>query len=45
LGTPLALLQAELVAGGGVFQEEGPGSRRIKVAEGQRRSGAKFVKP
>ena len=46
LGVPLALLQAELVAGKGVFQEEGPGSRRIRVGEGSRQSGgAKFVKP
>nr|WP_246455818.1 trypsin-like serine protease [Sulfitobacter aestuariivivens] len=45
LGAPLALLQAELVAGAGVFQEAGPASRRIKVTDAQRGSGAKFVKP
>ncbi|MFD2741041.1 trypsin-like serine peptidase [Sulfitobacter aestuarii] len=45
LGAPLALLQAELVAGKGVFQEEGPASRRIKVGHAPRETGAKFVRP
>jgi V8-like Glu-specific endopeptidase len=45
LGSPLALLQAELVAGKGVFQEEGPTRKRVKVGTGSRDSGAKFVKP
>jgi len=45
LGTPLALLQAELVAGKGVFQDSGPSNKRVKVDAGQRQSGAKFVKP
>lgn len=45
LGTPLALLQAELVAGKGVFQAEGPGNKRIQVDSDKRPSGAKFVTP
>lgn len=45
LGAPLALLQAELVAGKGVFQHEGPGSRRIRVGQPNRDTGAKFVRP
>ena len=45
LGSPLALLQAEMVAGKGVFQEAGPIRKRIKVGTDERGSGAKFVKP
>ncbi len=45
LGAPLALLQAEMVAGKGVFQEAGPGSKRIRVGGVQRQTGAKFVRP
>lgn len=45
LSAPLALLQAELVAGKGIFQEAGPGSKRIKVGSGSRETGAKFIKP
>jgi V8-like Glu-specific endopeptidase len=45
LGAPLALLQAELVAGGGVFIEPGPSSKRISSDDMQRRTGAKFVRP
>tara|TARA_R110002049_G_scaffold117332_3_gene270615 strand:+ start:8755 stop:9540 length:786 start_codon:yes stop_codon:yes gene_type:complete len=44
LGAPLALLQAELVAGKGVFLEAGPASKRISVGE-QHQTGAKFVRP
>tara|TARA_R110002012_G_scaffold12902_9_gene56613 strand:+ start:5778 stop:6599 length:822 start_codon:yes stop_codon:yes gene_type:complete len=45
LGAPLALLQAELVAGKGVYQEPGPASRRINAQDRKRETGAKFVKP
>ncbi len=45
LGSPLALLQAELVAGKGVFQDAGPVRKRVQVGAGDRNSGAKFVKP
>ena len=45
LGAPLALLQAELIAGKGVFQEAGPSSKRIIVGQTNRETGAKFVKP
>jgi len=45
LGAPLALLQAELVAGKGVFLESGPAGKRIRVDQQQRRTGAKFVRP
>lgn len=45
LGAPLALLQAELVAGKGVFQDAGPGANRLKVGQRNSSSGAKFVKP
>ncbi|MGJ8616426.1 MAG: trypsin-like serine peptidase [Sulfitobacter sp.] len=45
LGAPLALLQAELVAGKGVFQEAGPRSKRVIVGQNSRETGAKFVKP
>ncbi len=45
LGAPLALLQAEMIAGKGFFQEPGPGSKRILVGQKNRETGAKFVKP
>ena len=45
LGAPLAVLQAELVAGKGVFIEPGPASKRISASDTQRKTGAKFVKP
>ena len=45
LGSPLALLQAEMVAGKGVFQDAGPVRKRVQVGAGTRDSGAKFVKP
>lgn len=45
LVAPLALLQAELIAGKGVFQELGPSSTRIIVGQSNRETGAKFVKP
>ena len=45
LGAPLALLQAEMIAGKGVFQEPGPNSKRIIVGQTNRETGAKFVKP
>ncbi len=45
LGAPLALLQAEMVAGKGVFQEPGPSSRRILAGDRDRPTGAKFLKP
>lgn len=45
LGAPLALLQAELVAGKGVFQHAGPASQRLRVGGAQRDTGAKFVRP
>ncbi len=45
LGAPLALLQAEMVAGKGVFIEPGPGSKRVIVGQAQRETGAKFVRP
>ena len=45
LGAPLALLQAELVAGRGVFQDESPTSQRIRVGQPKRDTGAKFVRP
>ncbi len=45
LGAPLALLQAELIAGKGVFQEAGPSSKRVIVGQANRETGAKFVKP
>ena len=45
LAGPLALLQAELIAGKGVFLEPGPGSKRIVVGQTGRDTGAKFVKP
>lgn len=45
LGAPLALLQAELVAGKGVFQDAGPSADRLSVGQRSTRAGAKFVKP
>ena len=45
LGAPLAVLQAELVAGKGVFIEPGPSERRISADDMERRTGAKFVRP
>ncbi len=45
LGAPLALLQAELVAGKGVFLEASPTSRRIIVGQTTNQTGAKFVRP
>ncbi len=45
LGAPLARLQAEMVAGKGVFQEAGPGASRLRVGDARRDTGAKFVKP
>jgi protease YdgD len=45
LGAPLALLQAEMVAGKGVFQDAGPGAARVSAGERNLRAGAKFVKP
>lgn len=45
LAAPLALLQAELVAGKGVFQEAGPPLQRVGVGERSSTSGAKFVRP
>jgi V8-like Glu-specific endopeptidase len=45
LGTPLAVLRAELVAGKGVFQDGGPVRKRVQVGQGSRQNGAKFVKP
>jgi len=45
LGAPLALLQAELVAGKGVFSSSDAAPQRIVAGEDSRRTGAKFVKP
>lgn len=45
LAAPLALLQAELVAGKGVFLESGPAGKRVRVGQEQRRTGAKFIRP
>lgn len=45
LGAPLALLQAELVAGKGVFPGASQGSKRVRVGEESRQNGAKFIKP
>ena len=45
LGSTLALLQAELVAGKGVFQEAAPRHKRVLVGESGSDIGAKFVKP
>ena len=38
-------LQAELVAGKGVYQDPGPAASRVGVGEGRANSSAKFVKP
>lgn len=45
LGAPLATLQAELVAGNGVFLDTSADGARHKVGENTRETGAKFVKP
>lgn len=45
LGATLAVLQAELVAGKGVFQTDGPRRKRVLVGQGNSGTGAKFVKP
>lgn len=45
LGATLAVLQAELVAGKGVFESEGPRRKRVFVGQANSGTGAKFVKP
>ncbi|SFT07157.1 V8-like Glu-specific endopeptidase [Sulfitobacter marinus] len=45
LGTPLALLQAELVAGKGVYQAPGIKRKTISASDRRRTTGAKFIKP
>ncbi|WP_372439860.1 trypsin-like serine peptidase [Sulfitobacter mediterraneus] len=45
LGAPLAMLQAELVAGKGVFSSSNAAPQRIVAGDANRRTGAKFVKP
>tara|TARA_R110002094_G_scaffold56419_1_gene67537 strand:+ start:1527 stop:2309 length:783 start_codon:yes stop_codon:yes gene_type:complete len=45
LGVPLAKLQAELVAGKGVYQNTTTGFSRMRAGERNDGSGAKFVKP
>ncbi|MFK7836739.1 MAG: serine protease [Sulfitobacter sp.] len=45
LGATLAVLQAELVAGKGVFEGTGPRRKRVLVGQGSGDTGAKFVKP
>lgn len=45
LGATLAILQAELVAGKGVFQDAGPRRKRVLVGQTNPDTGAKFVKP
>lgn len=45
LAAPLALLQAELVAGKGVFLDSAPAGKRVRVGDEQARTGAKFVRP
>ena len=45
LGAPLARLQADLLAGKGVFQGGGVVSKRITSEDRRRTTGAKFVKP
>ncbi len=45
LGQPLAELQAELVAGRGVYLDGMQGDRRVRVGDDKSRTGAKFVKP
>lgn len=45
LAKPLALLQAELVAGRGVFTTSGNGSKRVVAGQRNTGTGAKFVRP
>jgi protease YdgD len=45
LGTPLALLQAELVAGKGVYHQPGIERKTVDASDRRRTTGAKFVKP
>ncbi|WP_418361304.1 trypsin-like serine peptidase [Sulfitobacter alexandrii] len=45
LSTPLALLQAELVAGKGVFSSSDGGSKSLMAGERSTGTGAKFVRP
>ncbi|MEW9918176.1 serine protease [Marimonas sp. MJW-29] len=45
LGDTLAVLQAELVAGKGVYQPESVLHKRVTVGSGSAGTGAKFVKP
>jgi protease YdgD len=45
LGATLAILQAELVAGKGVFQDGSPRRKRVIVGGSNSNTGAKFVKP
>lgn len=45
LGATLATLQAELVAGKGVFQDDAPRRKRVVVGGSNSNTGAKFVKP
>jgi V8-like Glu-specific endopeptidase len=45
LTVPLARLQAELVAGRGVFLDSGPVRQRVTAGERNTGSGAKFVRP
>ena len=45
LGAPLARLQADLVAGKGVFLRGGTVSKRITSEDRRRTTGAKFIKP
>jgi len=42
---PLALLRADLEAGGGVFQSASPAANRISVGGARRQTGAKFIRP
>lgn len=42
---PLLLLKSHLDAGGGVFQEPSPTTKRISVGKAQRNTSAKFVRP
>lgn len=45
LEAPLAILRAELDAGGGVFQSAAPRANRLTVGGKQRETGAKFIRP
>ena len=45
LGAPLARLQADLVAGKGVYQHAAPRSERVRVGGTRNDTGAKFIKP